>query len=65
MPIEKFRSAREARQAQRSEPGSELNLRRMRAILAFWSKARPRPRRPGVFKFRSVEEAQRDERWPR
>lgn len=58
MPIQKFRSLDEARAAQRSRPGSEENLRRLRAVLLFWSRARPKTFQRGVFKYRSVQEAQ-------
>lgn len=58
MPVEKFRSFDAARDAQRSESGSDVNIRRMRAVLEFWSIARPKTIRRGVFKYRSVQEAQ-------
>lgn len=58
MPVQKFRSPEEARRAQRSEPGSETNIRRMTFVLEFWSRLRPRTVRPGVFKYRSPQEAQ-------
>lgn len=58
MPIQKFRSPDEARRAQRSEPGSETNIRRMRFVLEFWSRVRPRAIHRGVTKYHSVREAQ-------
>lgn len=58
MPVTKFRSLDEARESQRSVPGSEENLRRMRAVLEFWSRLRPRQVRHGVFKYHSPAEAQ-------
>ena len=58
MPVQKFRTPDEARKAQRSVPGSEENVRRLRTILEFWSKARPRLIPRGVHKYRSVQEAQ-------
>jgi len=58
MPVQKFRDPDEARRSQRSEPGSELNIRRMAFVLEFWSRARPRRVAHGVFKYRSHEEAQ-------
>lgn len=58
MPIQKFRSPDEARCAQRSVPGSETNIRRMRFVLEFWSRVHPREIRRGVSKYRSQREAQ-------
>jgi hypothetical protein len=60
MPVQKFRTSDEARQAQQSVAASEQNIRRLRAILDFWSKARPRKILRGVRKYRSVQEAQQD-----
>ncbi len=60
MPVQKFRTPDDARRAQQSVPGSEENIRRMRTILEFWSKARPRTILRGVHKYRSVQDAQRD-----
>jgi hypothetical protein len=60
MPVQKFRTPDEARVAQRSVAGSEQNIRRLRAILDFWSKARPRRILRGVHKYHSVQEAQQD-----
>lgn len=57
MAVTKFRTPDEASSAQRSAPGSDANVRRMRAILEFWSHARPRKVPRGVFKYRSIEEA--------
>lgn len=57
MPIQKFKSLEEARRAQRSIPGSETNLRRLRFVLEFWSRVRPKAHTRGVTKFRSMEEA--------
>jgi hypothetical protein len=61
MPVTKFRSPDEARDAQRSVPGSETNVRRMRFVLDFWSRVHPRKVPHGVFKYRSLDEAQRDD----
>jgi hypothetical protein len=58
MPVEKFRTADDARRAQRSEPGSETNVRRMTFVLEFWSRMRPKRVSHGVFKYRSPKEAQ-------
>jgi hypothetical protein len=60
MPIKKFTSNEEARDALRSSPGSEENIRRLRTILEFWAQARPKKIRRGISKYRSVEEAQQD-----
>lgn len=58
MPVQKFRSPDEARRALRSEPGSETNVRRMIFVLDFWSRLRPKTAPRGVFKFRSLQDAQ-------
>lgn len=58
MPVEKFRSLDDARRAQRSEPGSERNVRRMTFVLQFWSRVHPKRVQHGVFKYRSPHEAQ-------
>jgi hypothetical protein len=60
MSVEKFRSADEARLTQRSIPGSPENLRRLHFVLEFWSRVHPRVARPGVFKYRSIAEANQD-----
>ena len=61
MPLEKFRSFDEARRAQRSTPGSPENLRRLSFVMEFWSRVHPRTVRAGVFRYRSIDEANRDE----
>jgi hypothetical protein len=58
MPVEKFRSLDDARRAQRSEPGSALNVRRMTFVLEFWSRIHPKRVPHGVFKYRSPQEVQ-------
>jgi hypothetical protein len=58
MPVQKFRSSDDARRAQRSTPGSDANIRRMRFVLDFWSRVHPRQIRRGVTKYRSPVEAQ-------
>jgi hypothetical protein len=60
MPVQKFRSSDEARRAQRSVPGSEENIRRMRFVLDFWSRVHPREIRRGVTKYRSRNEGDDD-----
>jgi hypothetical protein len=58
MPVTKFRSSEEARRSQRSEPGSETNVRRMTFVLDFWARLRPKTIAHGVFKYRSPQEGQ-------
>lgn len=62
MPVQKFRSLEEARRAQRSEPGSETNVRRLAFVLDFWSRLHPHKIKHGVFKYRTPAEAQEAER---
>ena len=57
MPVEKFRNSEDARSAHRSEPGSAENIRRMKFVLDFWSRLRPKHCTPGVFKYRSIQDA--------
>ena len=60
MPVRKFRSVAEAEQAKQILPGSAEFSRAVRAV--FWIAATFSPARnvppPGVYKFRSLEEAQ-------
>jgi hypothetical protein len=59
MPIQKFRSLLEAHKALRVRPGTAEHSRALRSV--FWMAARFAPERrppPGVFKYRSIEEAQ-------
>ena len=59
MPIQKFRSLLEASRALRVRPGTAEHSRALRSV--FWMAAQFAPERqlpPGVFKFRSIEEAQ-------
>lgn len=64
MPVTKFRSHEEARQAQWSEGGSEENLRRLAAVLELWSHLKPKRFPSGVFRYTSIEEANlEEERW--
>lgn len=58
MPVQKFRTFEEARRTQRSVPGSETNIRRLSFVLEFWSRVRPKKVQSGVFKYRSLQEAQ-------
>lgn len=61
MPVQKFRTSEDARREQRSVPGSETNVRRMKFVLEFWSRARPKQVPQGVFKYRSPQEAENAE----
>ena len=63
MPVQKFRSPDEARRLPVSTAGSEENVRRLRSVLDFWSRPRPKIVPRGVFKYRPIEDAQRDNRW--
>ena len=64
MPVTKYRAHEEASQP-RSVPGSAMNIRRLNFVLEFWSRIRPREVPRGVFKYRSPQEAQEDDRWRR
>jgi len=61
MPVQKFRSLDEARKALWSEGGSPENLRRLRFSYEFWSRVHPRQFPRGVWKYRSLQEANRAE----
>ena len=67
MPVRKFPSLAEAEQAKRILPGSVEFSRAVRAV--FWIAATLSPMRnapPGVYKFRSLEEAQAQKKaWAR
>ena len=59
MPIQKFRSLADARKALHFRAGTPEHFRAVRSV--FWLAARLAPQRsypPGVYKFRSIEEAQ-------
>jgi hypothetical protein len=60
MPIQRFNSFEEARQALVCEPGTEEHLRRLKALWSRSSRLAPRTFPGGVFKFRSIEEANAD-----
>jgi len=57
MPIQKFKSLDDARRALWTEPGSDENIRAIRYLLGFWSHVRPVRFPIGVFKYRSIQEA--------
>lgn len=54
MPVQKFRTFEDARRALWTAPGDPLLLERMKRLGEL---ARSRPARPGVFRYRSIEEA--------
>jgi hypothetical protein len=63
MPVQKFRSIEEARKALRVEPATLDHARAVRSVFGIASLLGPARRLPpGVYKFRSVEEAQRQRR---
>lgn len=57
MPVQKFRTLDEAREALWGEPGSAEHLRRVAWLWAFGRKLQPRRYPPGVHRYRSIEEA--------
>jgi len=59
MPIRKFRSVEEMEGNVRYEPGSPELFRAIRALWEFSARVFPRRFPPGVFKHRSLEDAQR------
>jgi hypothetical protein len=58
MPLWKFRTLDEAGARERSVPGSPEHLRRLRLAWEFWARARPKEHTRGVFRYRSIEDAQ-------
>lgn len=67
MPVQKFRFIEEARKALRVEPGSLDHTRAVRSVFGIASLLGPPLRLPpGVYRFRSIEEAQAQRRaWRR
>jgi hypothetical protein len=59
MPVRKFRSAAEMNQPFWRTPGDPSLYRAIAALWRTWSRLRPRHARPGVYKFRSIEELDR------
>ena len=59
MPIRKFRSVEEMEGNVRYEPGSPELFRAIRSLWAFSARTFPRRFPPGVYKHRSIEDAQR------
>jgi len=59
MPIRKFRSVEEMEGTVRYEPGSPELFRAIRALWEFSARTFPRRFPPGVYRHRSIEDAQR------
>jgi len=59
MPVQKFRSFEEARAALWTQPGSEQTIATLRSLLNLWNRLRPMRFRPGVYRYRSIDEAAR------
>lgn len=57
MPVKKYRDLAEARRDQWSEGGSDENIRRLRFVLKLWGRLRPKRFPRGVFRYRSIEDA--------
>jgi hypothetical protein len=63
MPIQKFRSVGAIQSVERFSPGTKEHNRALRAV--FWMAAKLSPNQqypPGVYKYRSLEEAQAQKR---
>ena len=60
MPVQKFRSFEDAEDALWGRSGDPAHLKRVAWVWAFSQKLRPMRARPGVRRFRSFEDAQRD-----
>ncbi len=64
MPVQRFRSFEAAREALWGEAGDPEHLRRVRWLWAFADRLCARRFPPGVYRYRSIDEAQRErERW--
>jgi hypothetical protein len=63
MPIRKFRSVEEMNQPVWREPGSPELFRAIREVWDFGRRTSKRRFRPGVYRYRSIEEMQQGERW--
>ena len=59
MPIRKFRSVEEMNEPVWHRPGDPALYRAMRIVWDFGRRANPRRFRPGVYKYRSIEEMDR------
>lgn len=59
MPLRKFRSLDDAGRPERLQPGTEQFSRALRNVFGLAARFAPAPQfPPGVFKFRSIEQAQ-------
>ena len=58
MPVKKFRSVEEMNQVTWREPGSPELYEAIRSVWAFGSRTSSRRFRPGVHRYRSIEEMQ-------
>ncbi len=59
MPVRKFRSLQEMEDSLWREPGEPELLKAIRSVWSFAARTCPRRFPPGVYKHRSLEEAQR------
>lgn len=59
MPVKKFRSLEEMEESLWHEPGDPALWRAIRRVWGFAARTCPRRFPPGVYKHRSIEEAQR------
>lgn len=60
MPLERFRSFEQAKDALWGRLGEPGHLRRVAWLWAFSQRLRPAQPRPGVRRYHSIEEAQRE-----
>jgi hypothetical protein len=60
MPVRKFRSAAEMNQPIWRTPGDPSLYRAIAALWGSWRQPGSRRARPGVYKFRSIEELDRE-----
>ena len=56
MPVQKFRSIEDMPDVPRRQPGDPALARTMRQLFDFGGRASRRRFRPGVYKYRSIEE---------
>ena len=59
MPVQRFKSFEEAREALWGDAGDPAYLRRLAWLWAFADRLYPRRFRRGVYRFRSIDEADR------
>lgn len=60
MPVRKFRSVEEMNQPIWREPGSPELFAAIRRVWSFGRRSSPRRFKPGVYRFRSIEEMQQN-----